>query len=54
MQDAGQGFKQAVMTPSGRFISITEAANSYGVSRQTIYNRLKKNPAYYYINDEVS
>ena len=53
MKDAGQGPKQAIMTPRGPFASITEASANYNISRQTMYSRLKKNPAYYYINDEV-
>jgi hypothetical protein len=40
--------KKPVVTPLGRFASVTEAADSLGVDKATIGYRIKRHPLDYY------
>lgn len=44
--------RKPIMTPAGRFESMTFAADHYNVSKSTITNRiLRKEKGYYYVED---
>jgi hypothetical protein len=44
--------KRAIMTPKGRFGSVTEAAQAFNVSKMTIYTRVKRQPTEYYLMEK--
>ena len=47
-----RGLKTPIMTPKGRFGSVTEAAQAFNVTKITIYTRVKRQPTEYYLMEK--